>query len=241
MATALDLIKGALDLINVTGDGMTPSNEMASRGFAMLNDIIKTANNQRLMLYCTQDITGTLVAGQNPHTIGTGGNINVARPVRIERGFCRYTGTNPVDFPMEQIDHNRYQEIIVKNAGTSYPTHFYYKPEFPLGYIYTYPVQSGANIEIHLSVWKQLSEITSLTSQVSLPYGYDVYLKYQLAVDISPAYGKALGRGDNVFERAAELKRDIKRVNQPDNNVLLDFALMSNNNRGHRFNILRGF
>lgn len=242
LQTPLDLIKGAFDLINITGDGLEPSTEMTSKAFVMLNDIVKIWNIEKLMLYKEELVVGTMTGNVNPTTIGpTGAAITASRPVRIERAYTRYPGgSNPVDFQMEQIDHNRYQEIIVKSAGTSYPTHFYYQPDFPNGKIFTYPVQSR-DIEIHISCWMQLEEFTSITQEINLPFGYDTALKYQLACDISPTYGKPLMRGDNVFDRAADLRSKIKRANQPDNNVQLDAALMSNTNRGYRFNILRGF
>lgn len=241
MATALDLIKGALKLINVLGQGEQLSNTDASEAFAMLNDIIRTWNIQSLALYKIEKITGTLTAGRNPHTIGpTGAHITAARPIRIERAYTRLpTVTSPVDYQMDQVDSNRYDEIVVKNIGTSYPNVFYYSPDYPNGNIYTYPVQTQQNLEIHISAWMQLEELEHITDNVELPYAYDVALKYQLAVDISPTYGKPLMKGNNVFDRAAELRSMIKRVNQPDNNVLLDSALMSGWNRG--FSILRGF
>jgi hypothetical protein len=244
MATARDLIVGALDLINVTGDGMEPSNEMVSKAFTMLNDIIKTWNLQRLMLYKTEEITGILTAGQNPHSIGPSGEIDTgtgSRPVKIQRVFTRFTTNNSVDFTAAQIDSNRYQEIVTKSASTSYPTHFYYKADFPLGYIYMYPVQGQADLEIHITYWMQLEEIVHLTDDVTLPFGYDTALKYQLACDLSPTYGRPVNRGDAIFDRAADLRREIKRANEDDRDVQLDFALSSTNNRGFRFNILRGF
>jgi hypothetical protein len=241
MSTALSIIKGALGLINVLGQGEALNNFDSNEAFAILNDIIRVWNLNNLMLYKIQKIIGTLIAGQNPHTIGpSGANITTARPVRIERAFTRLpTASNPVDYQMDQVDSNRYDEIIVKSIGTSYPNVFYYSPDYPNGNIYTYPVQSQQNLEIHISAWMQLSEIAQISDSIDLPYAYDVALKYQLAVDISSRYGKQLVKGDNVFDKAAELRSTIKRVNQPNNNILLDSALMSGWNRG--FSILRGF
>jgi hypothetical protein len=182
-----------------------------------------------------------LTSGKNPHTIGIGGDIATPRPLRIERAFTRLpTSSTPVDYMMDIIDNNRYQEIIVKNILTSYPAVLYYEPAYPLGNIYTYPVQGQANLEIHLSCWMQLTSFTTMSETIELPAGYDVALKYQLAVDISPTYGKPLVKGDNVYDRAAHYKSLVKRINQVDNNIQLDSALLSGN-RNMGFSILRGF
>lgn len=244
MATARDIIEGALSLINVVGDGLSPSPEMISRGHDALNDILVTWNNQELMLYKTRLIQGTLSAGVNPTSIGPMGDIDtttIERPARIERLYTRVdVGPNPVDFIAQQIDHNRYQEIITKNVETSYPTNFYYQADYPLGYIYTYPVQSQ-DLTVVISAWDNINTIVNVVDDLIMPYGYDVALKYQLAVDLAPSYGKSLNRGDAIYDRAAELRRQLKAVNQRDMNVTLDNALMSHMNNSNRFNILRGF
>ena len=240
MATALDIIKGSLRLINVLAQGDTPSDDEADEALQAMNYIIESCNNQRLMLYSINNVVGTLTANKLPHTVGTGGDINIIRPLRIEKAFVRIPNlTSPIDYALTQDDNNRYQEYSVKKIGVTYPTNFYYEKTFPLASIFTYPIQT-MDLEIHMSGWAQLTQLAALVTDMAFPMGYENYLKYQLAVDLAPTYGKPLNRGDAVFDRCAELKREIKSVNNPDYQAEYDNALIGN--RGSRnFNILRGF
>lgn len=242
-STALDIIKGALKLINVLQVGETPKGEDAQDAFNALNGIISSWNNQRLMLYAVKNVTGTLNAGQNPHTIGDGGDIDIDRPLRIEKAFVRIAGlTNPVDYMLEQDDNNRYQEYSVKNTQVSYPTRFYYEPTYPLASFYTYPMCSQ-NLELHLSVWQQLATFESLIAEVNLPINYENALKYQLAIDLAPMYGKAdvIAKGTPIYERCAQFLREIKTVNQPKFVATIDSAILGRRLGPGAFNIYRGY
>jgi hypothetical protein len=240
MSTALDIVKSARRLLNIDAVGESIPDSDADESLYVLNMIISSWNNQRLMLYEVKNITGTLTANKNPHTIGpAGADITADRPLRIERAFTRITGTStPVDFSMEQVTNNRYQEFVVKNISTSYPTHFYYAPANPTASIYLYPVPSQA-LQLHLSVWMKLSALSTLNTTLAMPEGYENALRYALAVDIGPMYGKPQTRGGAIYERASQLLRDIKAVNQEDSYSTIDMALTSDGRRG--FQLLRGF
>lgn len=242
-SSALDIIKGALKLINVLAQGETPSSEEASDGLKALNGIVASWNNQRLMLYAVKNVTGTLNAGQNPHTVGDGGDIDIDRPLRIEKAFVRIAGQiNPIDYILEQDDNNRYQEYAVKYTEVSYPTRFYFEPSYPLAKFYTYP-KCGQNLELHLSVWMQITEFTSLVAETELPPDYENALKYQLAIDLAPQFGKAASvtKGTVIYERCAQFLREIKAVNQPKWVATIDNAVLGKRVGNGAFNIYRGY
>jgi hypothetical protein len=237
--SALDLIKSARRLLNIDASGDSIDAGESEESFDVLNMLIDSMDNQRLNVPSLKNVTGTLSAAKNPHTVGTGGDINISRPLRIERAFCRLAAlTTPVDFPMDQINNNQYQDLAVKNISTSYPTHFYYEATYPLASLYVYPVQVSA-LELHMSVWDKLTRFSAITTEISLPEGYENLFRYMLAVELAPMYGKALTKGDFVFDRAAELLRDIKSINQQTPNSVLDSVLTSTGRSS--FQIYRGF
>ena len=240
--TAHDIIKDAFDIINILDPASELSAEDAQVGLRALNGIVESWNNQRLMLYSVNNVIGILTAGKIPHTIGIGGDINIDRPLRIENAFLRIPGiTNPVDYQLIQDDNNRYQEYTVKYTQVSYPTNFYYEPTYPLASIYLYPIQ-GHDLEIHMSVWSQLTKFTTLTSEETLPIGYDMALKYQLAVDLAPRYGKInVVHGHPVYDRCAQLLKSIKTVNQPKFVSTIDISLLGKRLGNNAFNIYRGY
>ena len=240
MTTPLDIIKGSLRLVGVLQEGETPNSSQSADAFQVLNFILNSWNNQRLMLYSIKNVIGTLTANKLPHSIGTGGDINTPRPLKVEKAFVRVPAlTNPIDYLMKIDDNNRYQEFAVKKIGVNYPTNLYYEPTFPLGNLYIYPVQT-MNLEVHLSLWMQLTEFVELNETIALPPGYENAIRYQLALDIAPEYDKSFQRGHPVFERAAELLREIKTTNQPKYVANIDNALLGNVG-SRNFSILRGF
>jgi hypothetical protein len=237
MSTALDLIKEAGKEICVFSEGLTPNAEQANDALIKLNRVIDDLNSQNLALYNTTNVTSTLIANQNPHTVGIGGNINIERPLKIQRAFTRQPGAlYRVDYMMDQFDNDQYQEFIVKSINTSYPTHFYYDCNFPLANFYTYPVQSQT-LELHLSVWSKLTKFI-LTTDISLPEPYEEILMLKLALKMAPSYGVNLDKIKIISDEAARMIRNIKAINQDSNHMILDYALVSGKGS---FNILRGF
>jgi hypothetical protein len=192
------------------------------------------------MLHSVKNITGTLTAGLNPHTIGDGGDIDLDRPIKIESVFVRKQNqSDPVDYHLAQVDNIGYQDFIQKSSSITYPNSFYYEPSYPLGKIYVYPV-NDSDLEIHLSVWLQLPKFESLVTETDMPAICENTLKYQLATDLAPSLGKSASvmRGTLIYDRLTEFMRQIKSVNQQRYETIVDSALLCNN---YDFNIYRGY
>lgn len=166
-------------------------------------------------------------------------DIFAPRFLKIERAFTRSPGLpTPVDFPMEIISSARYQEFAVKNVGVNYPTHLYYEPTFPVARLYTFPIQT-TELEIHMSVWAKLQQLNTINDELNLPEGYANAIRYNLAVEIAPKYGKAMERGNPIFDRAKDLLRQLKAINQEEKHSVLDYAVV--NMQSHGFQIYRGW
>jgi hypothetical protein len=98
-------------------------------------------------------------------------------------------------------------------------------------------------LELHLSAWLQLPEFESLIGEVALPINYENALKYQLALDIGPMYGRSavVAKGTPIYDRCAEFIKEIKAVNQPKFVSTIDSAILGKTYGNRMFNILRGF
>ena len=64
MATALDIIIDALQKLGAYAPGETLSDADAQRGLSVMNDMLDTWSNETLMIYCNQQQSIAMVAGQ---------------------------------------------------------------------------------------------------------------------------------------------------------------------------------
>lgn len=75
MTTPLDIIKGSLRSIGVLAGGEAPDPDSANDAFVMLNDMLDMWSNERMMVFCVQEVMHELVGGTYIYTIGSGGDV----------------------------------------------------------------------------------------------------------------------------------------------------------------------
>tara|TARA_R110000868_G_scaffold336958_2_gene597886 strand:- start:131 stop:826 length:696 start_codon:yes stop_codon:yes gene_type:complete len=227
MATANDLMTYSMKLIGKLGQGETMTADDQTDCFNALNSMLESWWIQRLAVYQILKETFSLVANDVDYTIGSGGNFNTTRPVKIDSAQIR---DNSMDYPMEQIYSDEYAAIMNKAVTSTIPYQFYYDNAYPLATIYLYPVPSSAN-QIILNTWKQLQSFSAVTTTVALPPGYERAIKYNLALEIAPLFGVDVTSG--VRKIAAESLGDIKRANETPLYAQLDPAILGR----RRYNI----
>lgn len=223
MATASDMINRSLRLIGAIGQSETPTAQESADSLYALNSMMDADGISRMMIPQMLEENFPLVASQASYTIGSGGNFNTTRPVRIESAFIRSTSGS--DFPLQIIDNESYDSISLKTTTSDYPGYFYYENSFPLGKIYLWGAPSTA-YTLYINSWKQLQNFTSLTTALSMPPGYQKYIEYNLAVEIAPEFGMTVP--DLVLRGAVDSKAEVKRFNAPDSIMRHDPALIGN-------------
>lgn len=118
------------------------------------------------------------------------GDFKIARPLRVTNSFTRITTqTSGLDYPIEIISQERYIEIGYKGISAPWPIVAWYNPTMPLANIYFYQNPSGAG-ELHLFTDTILTNLATLTQNVVLPQGYVRMIKWNLARELAPEYGK---------------------------------------------------
>lgn len=221
--TGLDLISSSLRLLGVLASGETPSANESNDALAVLNDMIDSWSTERLLIYTTTREVFPLVQGQQTYTIGPTGNFNTSRPQRVETALLQLNSNSPVlELPMKILNQAQYAAILLKTNTSTYPLYLYVDGAFPLNNISVYPVPTAAN-NIVLYSWKPLSEIASLTTVITLPPGYSRAMRYNLAIDLAPEFGKQLQ--PEMIEIAAQAKSGIKRMNSGPHYLQVDNAL----------------
>jgi hypothetical protein len=233
MATALDIITRAMRLIGQLPAGEDPSAEESADGLVVLNELLASFSNEEGLVYQIQTETFTWPGGSASRTIGSSGNFNTARPVRIdESSFIR---TSSQDYRLRVLTDHEYNAIVEKSATGTLPYAIYGDRAFPLMNLYLLTVPT-ANVELHLASWKALTEFAALTTEVSLPPGYNRMLRTNLACELAPEYG--VEPPPQLQRMAAKSRAVLKPTN--DKRETMEFPAGMPGRSVYRGNILTG-
>lgn len=224
--TALDIIKSSLRLDGILASGETPSDAEAQDALVVLNDMLDSWNAERLTIFTIARLVFTIVAGQQVYTVGAGGDFNTPRPAKIE-SYSWINLQNPVqpmELPLESLTEAGWQAIPVKNITSSIALSVWDDGNFPLRNLSYWPVPSiGAQAAIY--PWTALTEFTNLTTDLEFPPGYAKAIRFNLALDLAPEYGREVDQ--SVALQAIGAKAIVKSMNIPSYTMVCDEALIN--------------
>jgi len=232
--TAADQINGALRLIGVLAEAEAPSAAMAQDALTALNQMIDSWNTERLAVFSTIDQVFNWPPSTRIRTLGPTGDFVGQRPVQLDDAtYFRDASTN-VSYGIKMINQEQYNNIAVKTVTSTYPQVLWYNATYPDIEIYVYPVPSRV-LEFHFVSVEKLTEPATLQTVLAFPPGYLRAFRYNLACELAPEYG--VEPSPQVRRIAMYSKRDLKRINNPDDVMAMPAALMVNR---PRFNIYTG-
>ena len=181
--TASDVIRRALRIIGAIAGGETPSSTEEADALQVLNAMLDSWNTKSLAVYALRDESLTLT-GAASYTIGMGGDLNTARPVKIE---AAYTRLSSIDYHVEQASADAWYQLAAKSTIGTVPEWLYYEPSYPLGTLYLYPKPTTG--VLHLVTRAPFAAYSAADSLV-LPPGYQDAITYNLAIRLAPEYGR---------------------------------------------------
>lgn len=179
------IIEAALRKIRVKAAGYSLSNEEIQDGLTDLNLLLQSWSLHDLFIPYRTRQSVTLTAGDGEYSIGSGGDLNVTKPLAIHVAKLR-SGTT--DYPLDVISVQRF-EWELDQSSTGVPEILYYEPVDPLGKIYLIPIPDIAYTLI-LDSLLPITTFTSLTTEDSLPDEYLMAVIHNLAVVMASDYGK---------------------------------------------------
>lgn len=189
--TAQELIKASLRAIQAIATGETPTDAEIQDGLEALNMMLRYWGTKRTLIYYIEVENFTLTAGTESYTIGSSGDFDTVRPLKISGGYTRSGG---IDTPFKVVDEKKYRDIAQKSYSGGVPRWVWYNPSWGAnerGTIYVFPAGSGT---IYLHCLKPLGEPTGLTETVLFPGEYDDPIKWNLALRLCPEYGKRVSQ-----------------------------------------------
>ena len=240
MYTANDLIRAAMRLIQVSAVDTDLTASELQDGLESLNRMLDSWSADELTLYQVIREQFPLVSGQNPYTMGYGGDFNTSRPMKIVDAYLILNnGSIPVSYPMQVLGYDDYNAVRLKTLSTNFPNYIYYQPSFPIAEVYIYPIfapndpATQGPAYINLTSWKPFDMVTDPTAYMEYPPGYWEAIVFNLAVRIAEEYQFDM-RPTTVQLAVSALKR-IKRLNQRTVTLQTDVSLM--NTSQLRYNI----
>jgi hypothetical protein len=234
MATALDQIKASLRLIGQLAEGEEPTPQTAQDALGAMNQMIDSWNTERLAVFCTEDQVFNWPPGEITRTLGPSGNFIGNRPVLIDDAtYFRDASTN-VSYGIKLINQQQYNGIAVKTVTSTYPQVMFVNNTFPDITMTIYP-QPTRVLEWHFVSVQQLTKPATLGTVLSFPPGYLRAFKYNLAMEIANEFG--VEPMPQVQRIAMTSKRNLKRINNPDDVMSMPYSLVATR---QRFNIYAG-
>ena len=232
--TAGDQINRALRLLGILAEGETPSAATSQDALIALNQMLDSWSTERLMAYNTIDQVFTWPAGEITRHLGPTGEFVGLRPVLLDDStYYRDPGTN-VSFGIKFINQQQYNGIAVKTVTSTYPQVCFVNMGFPDVTLSIYP-RPTRDLEWHFVSVQELAEPASLSTDLFFPPGYMRAFAYNLAMEIAPEFG--VEPSPQVQRIAMTSKRNLKRINNPDDVMSMPYAIVATR---QRFNIYSG-
>lgn len=214
---ASDLITRAMKVLQALGSTEVPTAAEANDGLVAMNALLDSWTLEDLMTYEVQERSFTLVVGKNQYTIGaSGADITTTPPQDIFQAYVQDSNGN--NFPMKILPRDKWN--LIGNRSTSItsqiPDTLFFDPQFPNAIINIFPTPLLTYTLFYDSVLNQVT-FAALTTNLSMPPGYERAFVYNLAVEIHMMFGIPIPPVQpgqkNVVTIAAEALANVKRAN----------------------------
>ena len=232
--TAGDQINGALRLLGVLAEGETPSAATSQDALNALNQMIDSWNTERLAVFSTQDQVFSWLPGFISRTLGPTGDFVGNRPILLDDSTYFKDPASGISYGIKIINQQQYDGIAVKTVTSTYPQVIWINMSYPDIEMYVYPVPTKT-LEWHFVSVEELTQPALLSTALSFPPGYLRAFRYNLACEFAPEFG--IEPSPTVSRIAMASKRNLKRINNPDDIMALPYSMVGTR---QRFNIYSG-
>lgn len=234
MTTARDLIASTHRLLNLVDAGNTLPEAVYQENLVSLNRMLDSWSAERLSVYNTQDQVFTWPASIASRTLGPTGDFVGLRPVLLDDATYYRDSSTGISFGIKQINQQQYNGIAVKTVTSTYPQVIWVNMEYPNIEMTVYPVPTR-ELEWHFISIQELTQPAGLATDLAFPPGYLRAFSYNFACEISAEFG--VDPSAQVKRIAMSSKRNIKRINNPEDVMSMPYAIVATR---QRFNVYAG-
>jgi len=234
MTTAGDQINGALRLLGVLAEGETPSAGTSQDALFALNQMIDSWGTEKLSTFTTQEQVFSWLPGLISQTLGPSGDFVGDRPVLMDDATYFVDASTGISYGIKIINQQQYDGIAVKTVTSTFPQVLWINTNYPNIDMHIYPVPTKV-LEWHFISAAQLTQPATIATPLYFPPGYLRAFRYNLACELAPEFG--VDPSATVSRIAMYSKRNLKRINNPDDIMSIPYAIVSTR---QRFNIFAG-
>ena len=212
MATVREVCTGALRLLGVTQPGRAPNAADMDTAVYSLHSMLDSWSTEDLDIFQTTTLEFDFIPGKKEYTLGPTGDWEAERPMHLSYCYLRYAAGSgsPVDQQITILNDAQQASITSKEIHSPIPQTVYYNAEFPNAKLTFWPVPSAAYKAI-LWLDMPLHDFTSLSEELQFPRGYEQALRYNLALQLAPEFGRS--PSEAIIATAVRSKASLKMLN----------------------------
>jgi len=198
-----DLIAAALRLTGRFGAGVTIPADDISNCAQALNLLVKELVTEGMPLWCLQNVSVPLIAGQATYNLST--LTGQTLPQRILDGYLTLIASNSdVQFaPKSRFDY----DSLGFKTQQGQPNQCFYDPQLSTGTLTMYPVPDQTGVYVyHAIIQRQLQDFNLSTDNPDFPQEAFRLLKWCLADEVALEYETPEGQRREINQKAVGLK-----------------------------------
>ena len=180
-----NILRDAALLINVIDSESDLTPKESADAQRMLNMLVKQWQT-KVELWPTKDVQHTLTPGTESYTVGTGGDITTARPLRLIS--CRREDSDGVEVEIEVTTRQEYKSLPQKSTQAP-PNMVYYDPQLTNGVLYVWPTGDTSNKILNLTFQRPIEDFDAGANTPDLPAEWYLPLVYNLGMLLGPQFG----------------------------------------------------
>lgn len=225
--SASDFIQRALVLLGVYEAGAAIDGADSDDALDTLNEWVDSLAAERLSIYRILRTVLTLTANTASYTIGSGGTINIVRPLWIQHaGLVVNTGVTPVtEVPIRVFTEEEYARQTPKALTSNLCEGIYYDYAWTAGLatIRPWPIPNVGTTQLVLYTPLAVTTFPDLSTGYTFPPGYPRAIRANLAMELAADFN--VEPSDAVRRMATQGLATIKRANWRPSVVAVDSAM----------------
>lgn len=233
--TPRTLITSTMVMMGVLEAGETPTADQQADGLSRLNSLIDSWGLQPNTMRTVTRTAFTITANVQSYSVGTGATINLARPDDLFRVSYVVSGSSPEDeIFLSKLTDDQYETIVIKALESGEPTAFHYRLTDPTATLFLWPLPT-ATLDGYLYSPTAVTQFAAVGTSYTLVPGLERVLRFNLAVDWAPEFGRRLD--PQIRLTAVDALQEYKRANYRMADMQMDPAFAGFGGRGV-YNIL---